>query len=64
MVLDDHDVAAVEAGVDATGGVRHDQRRYAHRLHHTHWHGNLIEQLGYKYPQISGLRIDGCGILR
>ena len=36
MVLNEHQVTHLEAGVDAAGGIGHDQGRHTQLLHHPH----------------------------
>lgn len=41
MILNEHQVAHLEAGVDAAGGIGHDQRCHAQLLHHPHGENDI-----------------------
>ena len=41
VVVNDHQVAHLEAGVDAAGGIGHDQRCHAQLLHHPHGENDI-----------------------
>ena len=44
VILQDHDVADVVTGIEATSRVRNDQMRYSHQFHNSHGHGALFIQ--------------------